>query len=207
MGSQKISITDVRVVPLKNLESVGSIEPAWDKGGSMHFNRGGGSFTEVHTNEGLVGIGPGMEPSIVSSVLVVVNGEDPFEIEKISQRLKYHVSTLPYRGTAGVDIAIWDIIGKATGKPLYKLWGGSKNRMMPYASMILLSHPEERAELAHSLSDDGWKAIKIPLLLRLPLWLRPCCWFLLLLNTFPQSLVYYLELNRRARVPQNPALL
>ena len=163
MGSQKISITDVRVVPLKNLESVGSIEPAWDKGGSMHFNRGGGSFTEVHTSEGLVGIGPGMEPSIVSSVLEVVNGEDPFEIEKISQRLKYHVSTLPYRGTAGVDIAIWDIIGKATGKPLYKLWGGSKNRMMPYASMILLSHPEERSELAHSLSDDGWKAIKLRL--------------------------------------------
>ena len=56
MGSQKISITDVRVVPLKNLESVGSIEPAWDKGGFMHFNRGGGSFTEVHTSEGLVGI-------------------------------------------------------------------------------------------------------------------------------------------------------
>ena len=163
MGSQKISITDVRVVPLKNLESVGSIEPAWDKGGSMHFNRGGGSFTEVHTSEGLVGIGPGMEPSIVSSVLEVVNGEDPFEIEKISQRLKYHVSTLPYQGTAGVDIAIWDIIGKATGKPLYKLWGGSKNRMMPYASMILLSHPEERAELARTLSDDGWKAIKIRL--------------------------------------------
>ena len=163
MSSQKISITDVRVVPLKNLESVGSIEPAWDKGGFMHFNRGGGSFTEVHTSEGLVGIGPGMEPSIVSSVLEVVNGEDPFEIEKISQRLKYHVSTLPYRGTAGVDIAIWDIIGKATGKPLYKLWGGSKNRMMPYASMILLSHPEERAELAHSLSDDGWKAIKLRL--------------------------------------------
>jgi len=163
MGSQKIFITDVRVVPLKNIEAVGSIEPAWDKGGLMHFNRGGGSFTEVHTSEGFVGIGPGMEPSIVSSVLELVNGEDPFEIEKISQRLKYHVSTLPYQGTAGVDIAIWDIIGKATGKPLYKLWGGSKNRMMPYASMILLSHPEERAELARTLSDDGWKAIKIRL--------------------------------------------
>ena len=163
MGAQKIFITDVRVVPLKNIEAVGSIEPAWDKGGLMHFNRGGGSFTEVHTSEGFVGIGPGMEPSIVSSVLELVNGEDPFEIEKISQRLKYHVSTLPYRGTAGVDIAIWDIIGKATGKPLYKLWGGSKNRMMPYASMILLSHPEEWAELAHSLSDDGWKAIKLRL--------------------------------------------
>ena len=129
----------------------------------MHFNKGGGSFTEVHTNEGVVGIGPGMDPSLVPSVVEIVKGESPFEIEKISQRLKYYVPTLPYRGTAGVDIAIWDIIGKATGQPLYKLWGGSKNRMMPYASMILLSHPEERAELAQSLSEDGWKAIKLRL--------------------------------------------
>ena len=151
MYSKTIAISDVKVIPLKNLETVGSIEPAWDKGGLMHFNKGGGSFTEVHTNEGVVGIGPGMDPSLVPSVVEIVKGESPFEIEKISQRLKYYVPTLPYRGTAGVDIAIWDIIGKATGLPLYKLWGGSKNRMMPYASIILLSHPEERAELAQSL--------------------------------------------------------
>ncbi len=163
MYSKTIAISDVKVIPLKNLETVGSIEPAWDKGGLMHFNKGGGSFTEVHTNEGVVGIGPGMDPSLVPSVVEIVKGESPFEIEKISQRLKYYVPTLPYRGTAGVDIAIWDIIGKATGQPLYKLWGGSKNRMMPYASMILLSHPEERAELAQSLSEDGWKAIKLRL--------------------------------------------
>ena len=164
MDSKKIiTITDVKVIPLKKLETVGSIEPAWDKGGLMHFNKGGGSFTEVHTSGGIVGIGPGMDASLVPSVLEIVKGEDPFEIEKISQRLRYYVQTLPYRGTAGVDIAIWDIIGKTTGQPLYKLWGGSKNRMMPYASMILLSHPEERAELAQSLSDDGWKAIKLRL--------------------------------------------
>ena len=164
MDSKKIiTITDVKVIPLKKLETVGSIEPAWDKGGLMHFNKGGGSFTEVHTSGGIVGIGPGMDASLVPSVLEIVKGEDPFEIEKISQLLRYYVQTLPYRGTAGVDIAIWDIIGKTTGQPLYKLWGGSKNRMMPYASMILLSHPEERAELAQSLSDDGWKAIKLRL--------------------------------------------
>ena len=100
MHPKTIAITDVKVVPLKNRETVGSIEPAWDKGGLMHFNKGGGSFTEVHTNEGLVGIGPGMDPSLVPSVVEIVKGESPFEIEKISQRLKYYVPTLPYRGTA-----------------------------------------------------------------------------------------------------------
>ena len=158
-----MKITDVKLIHLKELESVGSIEPAWNEGGLMHFSKGGGSFTEVHTDEGIVGIGPGMDPSILDSVKNVVVGEDPFEIEQIAQKLKYHVHTLPFRGAAGVDIAIWDIIGKASGQPLYKLWGGSKNRMMPYASMILLSTPEERAELAGSLMEDGWKAIKLRL--------------------------------------------
>ena len=159
----RMKITDVKLIRLKELESVGSIEPAWNEGGLMHFSKGGGSFTEVHTDEGIVGIGPGMDPSILDSVKNVVVGEDPFEIEQIAQKLKYHVHTLPYRGAAGVDIAIWDVIGKASGQPLYKLWGGSKNRMMPYASMILLSTPEERAELAGSLMEDGWKAIKLRL--------------------------------------------
>ena len=116
-----MKITDVKLIHLKELESVGSIEPAWNEGGLMHFSKGGGSFTEVHTDEGIVGIGPGMDPSILDSVKNVVVGEDPFEIEQIAQKLKYHVHTLPYRGAAGVDIAIWDIIGKASGQPLYKL--------------------------------------------------------------------------------------
>ena len=159
----RMKITDVKLIQLKELESVGSIEPAWNKGGLMRFSRGGGSFTEVHTDEGIVGIGPGMDPSIIEPVKNVVVGEDPFEIEHIAQRLKYYVHTLPYKGAAGVDVAIWDVIGKASGQPLYKLWGGSKDRMMPYASMILLSTPEERAELARSLSEEGWKAIKLRL--------------------------------------------
>ena len=52
-------------------------------------------------------------------------------------------------------------MGKATGQPLYKLWGGDKDRVVPYASMIQLSTPEERAEMATRLMEEGWKAIKI----------------------------------------------
>ena len=78
-----MKITDVKLIQLKELEFVGSIEPAWNKGGSMRFSRGGGFFTEVHTDEGIVGIGPGMDPSLVEPVKNVVVGEDPFEIEQI----------------------------------------------------------------------------------------------------------------------------
>ena len=112
ISKTRMKITDVKLIQLKELEFVGSIEPAWNKGGSMRFSRGGGSFTEVHTDEGVVGIGPGMDPSLVEPVKNVVVGEDPFEIEQIAQRLKYYVHTLPYKGAAGVDVAIWDVIGK-----------------------------------------------------------------------------------------------
>ena len=50
----RIKITDVKLIQLKELEFVGSIEPAWNKGGLMRFSRGAGSFTEVHTDEGLL---------------------------------------------------------------------------------------------------------------------------------------------------------
>ena len=55
-------ITDVKVIRFKELEFVGSIELTWHEGGLMHFSKGGGSFTEVYTDEGgIVGIGPGIE--------------------------------------------------------------------------------------------------------------------------------------------------
>ena len=54
-------ITDVKVIRFKELEFVGSIELTWHEGGLMHFSKGGGYFTEVYTDEGIVGIGPGIE--------------------------------------------------------------------------------------------------------------------------------------------------
>ena len=47
-----------------------------------------------------------------------------------------------------MDIALWDLIGKACGQPLYKLFGGAKDKVVAYASMIKLSTAEERAALA-----------------------------------------------------------
>ena len=50
---------------------------------------------------------------------------------------------------------------KATGQPLYKIWGGGSDKVIPYASLIILSTPEERAEMAIRLMEEGWKAIKV----------------------------------------------
>lgn len=58
---------------------------------------------------------------------------------------------------------MWDLIGKACGQPLYKLWGGEQGSVAPYASLIKLSTPEERAEMAVELASQGWRAIKLRL--------------------------------------------
>ena len=157
----KIQITDVRLLPLRTIREVGTLEAAWDVGGQMHFALGGGSVVEIHTDAGLVGIGPGVQPALLPEIRMRLLGEDPFAVEKHMATLRYYAAGLPYQGAAGVDIALWDLIGKACGQPLYKLWGGSKERVAAYASMVRLSTVEERVDLATRLAEEGWKAIKL----------------------------------------------
>ena len=157
----RLKITDVVSVPLRLVETVGEMEAAWNPGTMWSRTIGGGSFVEVHTDQGLIGIGPGVSPALIPAVKERLLGEDPFDVERHSHVLRYYASGLPYQGTAGIDIALWDLIGKASGQPLYKLWGGGRDKVVPYASLILLSTPEERAEMAVKLMEEGWKALKI----------------------------------------------
>ena len=145
------------------MKHVGDLEPAWSPGTTMSFDIGGGSFTEVRTDGGITGIGPGMHPMLLDSVKEYLIGKSALQVEQHAAALNYYVPNLKYQGIAGVDIALWDIVGKAAGMPLYKLWGGDKDKVIPYASMVLLSTPEERAAQASSLSAQGWQAMKVRL--------------------------------------------
>ncbi len=90
---------------------------------------------ELRTDEGLVGLGEaGAYPTaeivlaVLESVEGLVVGESPFDIERISKRIDvvgtwHHVrATNP--GIAGVEMACWDLVGKACGQPLVNLFGG-----------------------------------------------------------------------------------
>lgn len=158
-----MKITAIRLFQLKSLEEIGALEPAWDPGGRMLFQRGGGSVLEIHSDQGLVGIGPGVDAGLLPALQARLVGQDPFNTEQHAATLRYYAAGLPYRGSAGVDIALWDLVGKACGQPLYKLWGGGRDRVPAYASMVQLSTPEERARLAAALRDEGWQAIKLRL--------------------------------------------
>ena len=155
----RLRVTDVRLVSLKTAREVGVLEPAWDPGGRMRFRVGGGKYLEVHTDQGLVGIGPAIDAKLLPAVKNELVSKDPFEIEEHAARLRYYAS----RGCASIDIALWDLIGKACGQPLYKLWGGGKEKVPVYASTIQLSTPESTPRLAADLMEQGWKALKLRL--------------------------------------------
>jgi D-galactarolactone cycloisomerase len=161
--ASRLKITDIRILPLRTVQEVGSIEPAWNPGGRMTFRVGGGAVTEIQTDQGLTGIGPGMGEDLLPAVKAQLVGKDPFDMEEHAARLRYYAAGTSYRGSASVDIALWDLVGKACQQPLYKLWGGGKDKVPAYASMVQLSTPEERARLAAELANEGWKAIKLRL--------------------------------------------
>jgi len=154
----RIKITDVRIVPLRTTKDLGSY-PDW-LGNPRPIRIGGGAFVEVHSDQGITGIGPDMAPALLPAVKSLLTGADPFDVDLHAERLYGIQAGTGYRGSAGVEIALWDLIGKAANQPLYKLWGGGRDRVAPYSSMLRLSTPEERADIAVKLKAQGWKAIK-----------------------------------------------
>ncbi|MCB9162435.1 MAG: hypothetical protein H6644_21740 [Caldilineaceae bacterium] len=91
-----VRITDVTVARLRTIEHVGDLEPAWDVGGAMRFTRGGGSVTQVHTDAGITGIGPGMDPRCPRCAIC---SSAPTRSTWSSMRAAaYHVRGVPYQG-------------------------------------------------------------------------------------------------------------
>jgi D-galactarolactone cycloisomerase len=159
----RMKITKVRNVRLKLVKELGTLEPAWWPGSTLNFRVGGGAFLEIRTDQGLVGIGPAIDPTLVPVVQKALVGKDPFDTEQHNALLRYEGAGERYEGAANVDIALWDLVGKACGQPIYKLLGGGKDKVGTYAAMVKLSTPEERAAKAAELAAQGWKAIKLRL--------------------------------------------
>ena len=84
---------------------------------------------------------------------------DPFRVEDTLRMLR-SAFFLGYKGWFA-EVALWDIIGKATGQPIHRLLGGGPRRMMAYASTGELHPPEQRAEEVLKLKEMGFKAVKL----------------------------------------------
>lgn len=138
--------------------------PAWSPGNSwkeMHT-----TIYRIHTDEGITGIGAGRgAPDLVEKVVSpLLTGRDPFQVEPIVRTVINGAggwAAVPV--ACAVELALWDIVGKAANLPLYKLWGAHKDKVRAYASMVEIRTPEQRAEDALRLLDRGYTAIKLRL--------------------------------------------
>src|SRR3954471_4554013 len=80
-AAPRLKITDVRLVPLKVLRETGSMEAAWNPGVSTVRRIGGGTYLEILTDQGLIGIGPAMDTAMLANTKAQLVGKDPFNIE------------------------------------------------------------------------------------------------------------------------------
>lgn len=146
----------------------------WDKSDSMGtFRFHGWTIVEIETDNGIVGIGnvalaPAVAKVIIDQYLTpLILGQDPFDYEYLWQRM--YRSTLAWgrkgigmAAISAIDIALWDIMGKATNKPVFKLLGGRTKEKIPcYASKLYRSDLNEMQAEAQSYLDQGFKAMKM----------------------------------------------
>jgi|TARA_B110000495_G_scaffold202863_1_gene224310 D-galactarolactone cycloisomerase len=158
-----MKIKDLRLSKLKLIEHLGEVEPAWSPGTKVKSNIGGGSFVEIELDNGEIGIGPSCDENILNDAKNYLIGKSPIDVISHFKFLIYKTKNIPYNGLAGIDIALWDLKGKIEKKSISEILGRKKDFLIPYASFVILSDPEERAHMSSSLDKEGWKAIKVRL--------------------------------------------
>lgn len=150
-----MKIARVETHHLRNVPTPRPLQFAWDPGEVTTST----SFTvvKVFSDSGLAGFGHSYAPDAVAAAGARLIGSDIFATEQHSRVIrKFHRAW-------GLETAIWDLIGKACGQPLYKLWGGYTDRIRGYASTIEVGSPEERAEDTLGFIEEGFRAIKLRL--------------------------------------------
>jgi len=138
-------------------------------------------FIQVLTDEGLVGLGErptALTKNIAPQISLFhtlaeefLIGENPFDIEKLWQRIYgsihdfRHPSLFYTPALSAIEIACWDIIGKATNQPIYNLLGGKyHDKLRAYAYMPtggIWKDPEKAGDIANKLVEEGNTACKL----------------------------------------------
>lgn len=137
-------------------------------------------LVRIHTDAGLIGIGEvDSSPHVVKAIFEapyshtlacgireLLIGEDPRDVERLWEKMYRGTLYFGRRGAAihaisGADIALWDLLGKATGLPVYQLLGGAyRKRMRAYASDLMPETTEAAYAQAARLRDSGFTAFK-----------------------------------------------
>jgi L-alanine-DL-glutamate epimerase-like enolase superfamily enzyme len=129
------------------------------------------TLVAIRTDEGLIGWGSVFtSEDLVRASLAVLKplwlGENALEPERVSEKLHQHTFWQGRGGAithaiSGVDIALWDLLGKATGQPVSRLLGGRyRESVLPYAS-LLMREPQRIPDELLPVKAEGFRAFKI----------------------------------------------
>jgi galactonate dehydratase len=162
-----MKVTGIETIPIDNVPNY--------RGGRKWL------FIKLTTDEGIVGLGErvsggvtDLAPQIALLQHLVeqfVIGQSPFHVERIWQRMFASLHDYRHPGMdrtpaiSAIEMALWDIVGKATNQPIYNLLGGQYHETLrAYAYMPsegVWENPEKAGEIARRLVDEGFTACKI----------------------------------------------
>lgn len=145
----------------------------WDKGDAMSSFRFHQWLTcEVEADDGAIGIGnAALAPTVVRKAIddwyaPMVIGEDPFDYAYIWEKMYRRSHAWGRKGIgmtaiSAVDIAIWDLMGKLAGKPVFKLLGGRTKEKIPvYYSKLYAGRIDAMQAEAEEAMKNGYQAFK-----------------------------------------------
>jgi L-alanine-DL-glutamate epimerase-like enolase superfamily enzyme len=164
-GANGVRIHDIQAIGLTGATPEGGWSNELRPEDSVH------TLVIVRTEEGLTGFGSvftnaGLVRAALAILEPLYRGENALEPERVSEKLHQHTFWLGRGGSlthaiSGIDIALWDILGQATGQPVGRLLGGRyRERVLPYAS-LLMDQPEPLAEHLREIAARGFRAFKI----------------------------------------------
>ena len=167
-----MKITNVEAIPLRYPFRHGGPPSGW----------GGQAWTElttllvkVETDEGITGWGeafgynaiPATKTALETMVVPNVIGRDPLRISELMSELQLSLHLfgrygVPIFAMSGLDIALWDIAGKAAGVPLHRMIGGLSRETVPtYASLLKYQDTGIVSDLCSEALDKGYRLIKL----------------------------------------------
>lgn len=141
--------------------------------GEAYYGHVGLILVQIETDSGIIGIGTsgtcnsGIKKIIDDHFAPLILGEDPFKVELIWSKLYRSSARFGRRGVAisaisGIDIALWDIMGKALNVPVYELLGGkTRDEIQVYASRLYaLKDLDALADEARGYVKEGFTMLK-----------------------------------------------
>src|SRR5262245_21425731 len=139
-----------------------------------HTGRFGGKsqlgLLRIVTDQGLEGhsfLGSAQNPAttdgqgLITHLKPVLMGRDPLERERLNQDIWRRQRPAGVRCIGAVDVALWDLVGKAMGQPIHRLLGTYREAVPAYASSAVLPSASAYAEEALEYKEYGWAAYKI----------------------------------------------